>query len=223
MAQHCGYVLKLPVETPENPFVVPANIQTIKAFMNRVGYQGVVDKKFPNISKRLEEDYHSIKDDVPLVNVYTTGNVLVRGMLIPDAFLTEEIRETNDFKEYETVFMKVDVPMKQPQPVFFTQGTHRSTPRAIRSSSVSASPHERKKRKQIAGDSSSPRKSLKPGSHKDNPKVVDDDDDYEKEKVKKNKDDEMGSLKIRIEETQTTIPTPPSSPRKFLSSAKHID
>nr|GEV20662.1 hypothetical protein [Tanacetum cinerariifolium] len=89
----------LPVETPENPFVTPANIQTIEAFMNRVGYQGVVDK--------------------------------------------------------------VDIPMEQPQPVVFTQGTHRSTPRAIRSSSVFASPHERKKRKQIAGESSSPRKSLK--------------------------------------------------------------
>ena len=39
-------------------------------------------KKFPEIPKRLEEDYHSIKDDVSLVSVYTTGNVLVRGMLI---------------------------------------------------------------------------------------------------------------------------------------------
>ncbi|GJW54871.1 hypothetical protein Tco_0098956 [Tanacetum coccineum] len=65
-------------------------------------------KKFPNIPKRIEEDYHSIKDDVPLVSVYTTGNVSVRGMLILDAFLTTEVRETDDFKEYETVFMKVD-------------------------------------------------------------------------------------------------------------------
>ncbi|GKA55002.1 hypothetical protein Tco_0753951 [Tanacetum coccineum] len=75
--------LKLPVETPENPFVTPANIHTIEAFMNRVGYQGVVAKKkeaiqyprfikliiadmmkkFPNIPKRLEEDYHSMQDD----------------------------------------------------------------------------------------------------------------------------------------------------------------
>ncbi|GKG41368.1 hypothetical protein Tco_0470580 [Tanacetum coccineum] len=70
-------------------------------------------KKFPNIPKRVEEDYHSIKDDVPLVSVYTTGNFSVRGMLIPDAFLTTEVRETNDFKEYETVFMKVAVPMNQ--------------------------------------------------------------------------------------------------------------
>nr|GEW77612.1 hypothetical protein [Tanacetum cinerariifolium] len=51
--------------------------------------------------------------DIPLVSVYTTGNVLVRGMLIPDAFLTKEIRATDDFKEYEMVFMNVDVPMNQ--------------------------------------------------------------------------------------------------------------
>ncbi|GKC77953.1 retrovirus-related pol polyprotein from transposon TNT 1-94 [Tanacetum coccineum] len=48
-------------------------------------------KKFLNIPKRLEEDYHSIKVDVPLVSVYTTVNVLVQGMLIQDAFLTAEI------------------------------------------------------------------------------------------------------------------------------------
>ncbi|GJW23337.1 hypothetical protein Tco_0033959 [Tanacetum coccineum] len=148
--------LHLPVETPENPFVAPANIHTIEVFMNRVGYKGVVDKlfhvvlnqthvdyadllwwdfmnnvfqkkesiqypcfikliitdlmkKFLNIPKRLEEDYHSIKDDVPLVSVYTTGNVLVRGMLIPDALLTAKIRENDDFKEYETVFMKEEI------------------------------------------------------------------------------------------------------------------
>ncbi|GJW26596.1 hypothetical protein Tco_0040407 [Tanacetum coccineum] len=127
----------LPVETPENPFVEPVNIETIEVFMNKVGYQGVVDKvnafytknlaqpwqtisilqifhavinhtnvdyaallwwdfmnnvqqkkeaiqylrfikliladlmnKFPEIPKRIEEDYYSIKDDIPLVSVY---------------------------------------------------------------------------------------------------------------------------------------------------------
>ncbi|GJZ15986.1 hypothetical protein Tco_0551663 [Tanacetum coccineum] len=169
--------------------------------------------KFPNIPKRREEDYHSIKDDVPL------------------------IRETNDFKEYETVFMKVDVPMNQPQPVVSTQGTHRITPSAHSSPTVSTSPSATKKRKQIAGESSSPQKSLKitikqkqivkkddddsedriePESHKDNPEVVNDDDDKEIQQ----KDDEMGSLEIRNEETQTTIPTPLSSPRKILSLDK---
>ncbi|GKG27968.1 hypothetical protein Tco_0406295, partial [Tanacetum coccineum] len=71
-------------------------------------------KKFPNIPQRIDEDYHSIKDDTLMVSVYTTGNVLIRGMLILDAFLTEEIHATNDFKEYETVFMNVVVPTNQP-------------------------------------------------------------------------------------------------------------
>ncbi|GKB41957.1 hypothetical protein Tco_0886899 [Tanacetum coccineum] len=212
--------LYLLVETPENPFVAPANINTIKVFMNRVGYQGVVDK-----------------DDVPLVSVYITGNVSVRGMLIPNAFLTAEIRETNDFKEYKTVFMKVDVLMNQLQLDASTQGTHRITPSAHRSPIVFASPPVSKKRKQIARESSSLQQSLKitikkkqtvkknnddsedriePRSHKDNPEVVVDDNDKEIEK----QDDEMGSLEIRNEETHTTIPTPLSSPRKILSSDK---
>ncbi|GJV58548.1 hypothetical protein Tco_1459553 [Tanacetum coccineum] len=215
------YTLQLPVKTPENLFVAPANIHTIKAFMNRVGYQGVVDKKkeaiqypqftkliivdlikkFPNIPKRIEEDYHSIKDDIPLVSVYTIGNVSVRGMLIPNTFLTAEIRETADFKEYKMVFIKM------------------------------------KKRRQTARESSSPRKSLKitinkrqtvekddddtedriePRSHKDNPKFTNDDDD----KVEEKNSDDMGSLEIRNEETQTTIPTSLSSPREILSSDK---
>nr|GEY10264.1 hypothetical protein [Tanacetum cinerariifolium] len=49
-------------------------------------------KKFPSIPRRLEEDYHSIKDDILLVSVYTTGNVTVRGMLIPEEFFTDDIR-----------------------------------------------------------------------------------------------------------------------------------
>ncbi|GKA05546.1 hypothetical protein Tco_0684666 [Tanacetum coccineum] len=33
-------------------------------------------EKFPSIPKRLDEDYYSIKDDIPLVSVYSTKNVL---------------------------------------------------------------------------------------------------------------------------------------------------
>ncbi|GKC48545.1 hypothetical protein Tco_1071290 [Tanacetum coccineum] len=114
--------LHFPVKTPKNPFVASVNIQTIEAFMNLVGYQGVVDKVGAFYMKNLaqpwqtmiDEDYHSIKDDIPLVSVYTTGNVLVQGMLILDEFLTEEIRVTDDFKEYETVFVGVDVLMNKP-------------------------------------------------------------------------------------------------------------
>ncbi|GJY11911.1 hypothetical protein Tco_0381220 [Tanacetum coccineum] len=151
-------ILHLLEETPKNPFVAPVNIETIEAFMNGVGYQGVVDKKkaiqyprfikliivdlmkkFPEIPQRIEEDYHSIKDDIPLVSVYTTRDVRVRGMLIPNAFLTEEIRATDDFKAYLTVFITVDVSMNQPQPVGSTQETHRSTPIAHRTPTLTVS------------------------------------------------------------------------------------
>ncbi|GKE69468.1 hypothetical protein Tco_1527540, partial [Tanacetum coccineum] len=157
-------ILHLPVETRDKPFVTPVNIKTIEAFKNKVGYQDFVDKKkeaiqyprfikliiadlikkFPEIPQRIEEDYHSIKDDISLVSVYTTGNVLVRGMLIPDAFLTEEIYATNDFKEYEMVFMNVDVLINQQQSVVSTQGMHRSTPRAHMTPTLTTSPQGRR-------------------------------------------------------------------------------
>ncbi|GJS05000.1 hypothetical protein Tco_0321508 [Tanacetum coccineum] len=106
-------------------------------------------KKYPSISLRLEEDYHSIKDDILLVSVYTTGNVTIQGMLIPDAFLTDEIRATDDYKEYETVFVGVVIPMNQPQPVMSTQRMHRTTPRAYRTPTLTVASPQGKKRKQI--------------------------------------------------------------------------
>nr|GEU46546.1 putative reverse transcriptase domain-containing protein [Tanacetum cinerariifolium] len=158
--------LHLPVETLENPFVTPVNIQTIEAYMHMIGYQGVVDKK-----KEAS-------------NVYTIDNVLVRGMLILDEFLTEEICATDDLK-----------------------GT---IPRAYKIPTRIAVSPQGKKRKQSVGETSSPKKLLKitmrqkhvdegekdkqsyddvddsgdrldPVSHKENPEHVDDDDDENKE------------------------------------------
>ncbi|GJS57565.1 hypothetical protein Tco_0652349 [Tanacetum coccineum] len=82
-------------------------------------------------------------------------------MLILDASLTIEIRATNDFKEYEMVFRNIVVPVNQPQPVGSTQGTHRTTPRAYRTPTLTIASPQGKKRKQNARDTSSPQKSLK--------------------------------------------------------------
>ncbi|GJW24542.1 hypothetical protein Tco_0038353 [Tanacetum coccineum] len=162
------------VETPENPFVAPANIYTIEVFMNRVGYQGIVDK-------RIDEDYHSIKDDIPL------------------------IRETNNFKEYETVFMK-------------SSGVEEEEANCMKSSSPRKSLKITIKQKQIVEkDDDDSKERIEPRSHKDNPEVVDEDDD---DKEIETKDDEMGSLEIRNEETLTKISTPLSFLRKILSSDK---
>ncbi|GJS15756.1 hypothetical protein Tco_0410228 [Tanacetum coccineum] len=88
--------LKLLVETPKNPFIAPATLKFIHPFLKIIGYQGNVDK---------------------------VGNVIVRGMLID--FLTYDIRATQEYKEYEKVFVR------------------------------------KKKRKQVAGKTNSPSKSLK--------------------------------------------------------------
>ncbi|GJV44236.1 hypothetical protein Tco_1428772, partial [Tanacetum coccineum] len=117
--------------------------------------------KYPSVPPRLKDDYHSIKYDIPLMSVYTTENVTIREMLISDAFLTKEIHATDDYKEYKTVFMKVDVPINQPQPVVSIQGMHRTTPRAHRTATLIAASPRGNKRKQSARETSSPRKSLK--------------------------------------------------------------
>ncbi|GKA27236.1 hypothetical protein Tco_0713404 [Tanacetum coccineum] len=83
----------------------------------------------------IEEDYYSIKDDIPLVSVYTIGDMRVRGMLILDEFLIEEIRATDDFKE--------------------------STPSAHRTPTLTTSP-QGKKRKQSVRESSLPRQFVTP-------------------------------------------------------------
>ncbi|GJW81516.1 hypothetical protein Tco_0145491 [Tanacetum coccineum] len=140
--------LKLPLETPKNPFIA---LETIKQCSRTSGHDQTkinilqifhvvvncvnVDyadllwwdflhcvqqkkdmiqylhftkliiadlmEKFDSIPKRLEEDYHSIKDDILLVSVYTTG------MLIPDEFLTDDIHATEEYKEYVKVFVKI--------------------------------------------------------------------------------------------------------------------
>ncbi|GJR69172.1 hypothetical protein Tco_0015237 [Tanacetum coccineum] len=164
----------------------------------------------------LFQDILHLESTIPSAEISCSPECKI-GMPIPDAFLTEEIRATDDFKEYETV---------KPTLTAIPQG---------------------KKRKQIVGESSSPKKSLKitirqqkrvkeekdddnsedrlkPGSHKDNPEHVDDDDDDDKddEKVYEEEGGEMGSLETRTEEMQTVIPTKPRPPRTILSSDKNI-
>nr|GEU73279.1 putative reverse transcriptase domain-containing protein [Tanacetum cinerariifolium] len=71
-------------------------------------------------------------------------------MLISDALLTEEICATDDYKNYEMVFVNIVVLMNQQQLVVSTQGTHRSTPRAHRTPTLTDASPQGKKRKQSA-------------------------------------------------------------------------
>ncbi|GJX67673.1 hypothetical protein Tco_0303400 [Tanacetum coccineum] len=146
--------LQLPVETPDNPYIELADLKFVQRILKIVGYEGIVDKS-------LEENYHSIKDDILVVSVYTLGNVTVRGVLILGEFLSDDIRATMECKEYEKVFVRIDIPTIQPQSVESTQGTNR-TPRATRTPTPTVkSVQNKRKSKTVAGESSTPRKSLK--------------------------------------------------------------
>nr|GEV98199.1 hypothetical protein [Tanacetum cinerariifolium] len=156
--------LNLLVETLEKPFVTLVNIEINESFMNRVGYQGVVDK---------------------------------------------EIRATDDYKEYETLFIKVVILLNQPQSVVSTQRTHRKK-----------NVDEGEKDAQSCDDFDDSDNRLEPGSHKENPDYVDDDKD--EENVDEEEGNEIGSLEIRTEKIQTPIPPTPRSPRINLSLDKNI-
>ncbi|GJX43004.1 hypothetical protein Tco_0259680 [Tanacetum coccineum] len=96
-----------------------------------------------------------MKDDISLVSVYTTRNMIVRGMQIPDAFLTDKICATDDFKEYEKVF----------------EGEKDEESYA---SKFDAS--------MLHDDVDDFENRIEPGSHKEHPEHVVDDDENEEEK-----------------------------------------
>nr|GEY06983.1 hypothetical protein [Tanacetum cinerariifolium]GEY22798.1 hypothetical protein [Tanacetum cinerariifolium] len=168
--------------------------------------------KFETIPKRLKEDYHSIKDDTPLVNVYTTEKVTVKGMLILDDLLTNAIRDTQEYKDYKEKYGGVEVPTIQSEPIKSTQRAHR-TPRATRTPNPTYVVYKKQKRKQVTGvekikerekEESDGTKFVdllflsdedfgnrtEPASHKENPDEVDDDDNETKDDEKEDDDND---------------------------------
>ncbi|GKC43701.1 hypothetical protein Tco_1061423 [Tanacetum coccineum] len=145
---------------------------------------------------RLEEDYHSIKDDIPLVSVYTTRNVTVKGMLIPDDLLIDAIRETQD-----------------------TLRATKTPNQAVVDEVVS----RRRNENMIAGEQVHSDPISQGGGKKDDKKDDDDDDDDDDHTDHASIRTQLtGSSEIRIEKMPTLIPSPPRSPKKDLSSDKAI-
>ncbi|GJU44836.1 hypothetical protein Tco_1202102 [Tanacetum coccineum] len=173
--------LKLPEgNIEENAFYVPMKDVIQYPHFTKLIIADLM-KKFPSIPLRLRKDYHSIKDDIPL-----------------------EICTTDDYKEYEMVFVNAAVPMNQPQSVISTKGMHRFAASMIHDDV----------------DDSGDR--IEPESHKEHPKVVVDDDDNKEEKKDEKEGDEMGSLETRTEKMKTPITTTPGSHRINLSLDKNI-
>ncbi|GJZ20500.1 hypothetical protein Tco_0557090 [Tanacetum coccineum] len=179
-------------------------------------------KKCPSNPKLLEENYHSIKDDIPLVSVYTTWNVTVQRMLIPDEFLTEEIRATNDYKEYEMVFVGVDKRKKIARETSSPQKSRRVTIKKKAKTTSIPPPSDDRERDEIAEatllsltihktalaakaqeniakvqekleEEDIEKLVEEPGSHKENPEFVEDNDNVNViEKEDDGKKDDIG-------------------------------
>ncbi|GJZ27033.1 hypothetical protein Tco_0571286 [Tanacetum coccineum] len=144
--------LQFQVETPDNPFIAPATIDYIQPFMKIVGYQGEVDKwdflycvqqkkdqiQYPRFTKLIIAD---------LMKKFQFLNYLKRSIVLS-----------------KMIFCWVGVPTIQPQPVKSTQGTIR-TPSAHRTPTLTTIAgdvvQKKRKRKQTAGETSSPKPSLK--------------------------------------------------------------
>ncbi|GJX19323.1 hypothetical protein Tco_0222000 [Tanacetum coccineum] len=143
---------ELPVDTPENPFIAPTTLKFIQPFLKIVGYQGNVDKVSDFFTKYLAQPWQTMfKVFNPCLTLRTSGHDQRLSSL-------RSIEERCDsYKEYEKVFVGVDVHMIQPQPVDTTQETNRTPTPTVVVDDVA----KKKKRKQVAGESSSPRKSLK--------------------------------------------------------------
>nr|GEX29322.1 hypothetical protein [Tanacetum cinerariifolium] len=204
-------------------------------------------KKFLSIPKRLGEDYHSIKDNIPLVSVYTTGNVTVKGTLIPDDFLTDDIRATPEYKTPTPATVVEDVVQKKKrkQEKLMEEDIKKMVDDEDEDSYASKFAYSVFINKE---DNSGTR--IDPESHKENLKTVDDDDDGEEKKDDKKDDDNndddnddddnddddndddidhtlfkdqvIGSSKTRKEKMQTPIPSPHKSSKTDLSSDKTI-
>ncbi|GJR73119.1 hypothetical protein Tco_0085484 [Tanacetum coccineum] len=128
--------LKLPVETLNNPFIAPVNIKVFNLCLTTQTSRH--DQKKINILQLFHAMVNCTNVDYAALfssGISLTMDCVVSRDAILDAFLTDEIRATDDYAKYETVFVKVAVPINQPQ--------------------------LGKKRKQSAGETGSSRKSLK--------------------------------------------------------------
>ncbi|GJT48696.1 hypothetical protein Tco_0974853 [Tanacetum coccineum] len=87
---------------------------------------------FLEISRRVRDMYHNLKDDDIMKNIFNSGRHKDRvEMKIPDWMISEEMKHTEHYRMYAEVF-GIEVPLTQSQPTESTQGTHRkpSAPRS---------------------------------------------------------------------------------------------
>ncbi|GKC35643.1 hypothetical protein Tco_1048027 [Tanacetum coccineum] len=269
--------LQLPVENPENPFVIPATIEIIESFMHTVGYQGVVDKVsafymnflaqqwktmfkvfnrclttrisghdqtkinilqlFHAVVNRInvdyaallwwdfmncvfqkkdvikhDEDYHSIKDDIPLQSTPSTpppSDDKERDEIVEATILSLTLHKTALAAEEQENVTKVQEKLTKEDIEKMVEGEEDEESYA---STFAES--------MLNDDVDNFGAKIEPESHKENSKVFNDDDDVN---VIEKKDDEKNDEDVeKMDDMKTPIPTPTRSPTKDLSSDKTV-
>ncbi|GJX16905.1 retrovirus-related pol polyprotein from transposon TNT 1-94 [Tanacetum coccineum] len=223
--------LKLPVETPNNPFITPVTIKTIESFMQTVGYQGVVDKliiadlmeKYPSIPRTLDEDCHSIKDDTPLRDEVPEATIL--SLTLHKTALDAEAQENIDkvqekLNEEEIERMVEGGENKESYASDFVESMLNDD---VDDFGTRIEPESHKEQsKNVNNDNEVIEKEKRADEIKKEKK----DDDVEKtDEVVKEKDNDkvaLGSMEFRNEKMHTPISTPIKSPMTVLSFNKTI-
>ncbi|GJR37006.1 hypothetical protein Tco_1212690 [Tanacetum coccineum] len=213
--------LKIPIKNPDNPFIAPIIVRTFKSFMQTVGYQGVVDKwdflncvfqkkdvimyprftkliiadlmkKYPSIPKWLEENYHSIKDDIPLTTIIPPpSDDRERDEIAKATLLSLTLHKTALAAKAQENVAKVQEKLAEEEIEKMVEG--KEDEESYASEFVDS---------MFNDDVDDFGTRIKPRSHKENLEVVDDDDDVnDKEKQDEKKDDDDQTKEGDVEKT----------------------
>nr|GEV77953.1 hypothetical protein [Tanacetum cinerariifolium] len=199
--------LKLSVETLDNLFITPLTIKTIESFMQTISYQGVANKVSALYTKNLAQPWQTM---FKVFNRCQCCKTRVKQIGQPwSTSINGGQRQSTVVKLAGNLIILPEVPKTHCKLVLITYSKQKKI-------------DEGEKVAQSYDDVDDFKNRLEPGSHKENPKYVNDDDDKEEEKLDKEEGNEIGSLEIRTEKMQTPIPTTPKSPRIKLSLDKNI-
>nr|GEW81642.1 hypothetical protein [Tanacetum cinerariifolium] len=202
--------------------------------------------KYKSIPKRLEEDYHSIKDDTPLVNLYSTGKPepvksTQRTHRKPRATRTpnpvdvvqkkrkgkQVTGETSSLRKSLMIIFKQHKPSTTTLPPPSDDREQEDVEKIMEGEDEDSYASEFADTVLLDEEDFGNR--IEPESHKENPKEVNDDDDDKKDDDDNDDDHDdhslirnrvTGSLEIETKKMQTPIPSLRRSLKKDLSSDK---
>ncbi|GJZ65544.1 hypothetical protein Tco_0622240 [Tanacetum coccineum] len=160
-------------------------------------------KKFLDIPQRSEEDYHSIKDDIPL-------EMIERDAIAEATLLSLALHKTALATEAQENVSKVQKKLDEEEIEKMIEGEEYEESYASAFADFV-----------FNDDVDDSGTKIEPGSHKEHPEYKEK-EDVEIVKEKDIADDGTGSKEIRKEHKQTPIPSPTRSPRNVSSSDKIV-